>query len=499
MPTSRAVPAVVRALSLCLVAGCVACGSGSGGQPENTESELPASEMPVAEPVGNEPEAQEPLEGEPASTEAVDVENEPPAVEAVEVEPVEPLPRLPIIVGDQPGEAQCLHLQRTTREFGQVSWQDWENWVGNVRFAVGTEFLEIPDRGEGIPELRQQFVPASNGSPRVVVAADLAPARMYRVVQSIYFEDGWDWGGDSFEGGKIGFGLSGGTSPTGGVIDTAGFSARLTWRGNLNGSARIAIYSYAADRPGAFGDSVDFGEFLAPIGEWFELAFEIQANSSTDVADGRMRAWANGHLVLDRSGVAWQTTGGMPVVDNLYYSSFYGGSSPQWSPDRTTYARVRDACWAAVVDGYSGIDPDAGRLVVNRVSRSAVAGKAVQQLSVQTDSASSTVGNLLEAASSILSTMLELPDLTAAENPMLLDTAALLRAAYSEAESFDPVDAGQRARTLGYVRRATGLLQQSIDLRTQRDQPADVELRLSAELSRISALLAPPNEPGSRP
>jgi hypothetical protein len=198
----------------------------------------------------------------------------------------------------------------------------------------------------------------------VVVGAELPEAGVYRLVQSMYLEPGWDWGGDAhYQTGKFGFGFSGGTSPTGGTLDTGGFSARVIWRGNNDGTARMAIYSYAADRPGQYGEDVYFGEFEAPTGEWFDLAMEIQVNSSINAADGRMRGWINGQLLLDRDGVAWQTSGAKPSIDNLYYTAFYGGNSAEWSPDRTTHAQFRDVCWAAVVDGYSGIDPDTGRIV----------------------------------------------------------------------------------------------------------------------------------------
>lgn|GEM_PF-1111549 len=267
-----------------------------------------------------------------------------------------------IIVGNGPGDASCLRLPSTASGFGSISQNDWSSWVDDVRFSIGTSHLELPGETNGYRALRQKFVPASNGTARVITAANLPEARTYRLVQSVMFEDGWDWGGESSQGGKIGFGLSGGTSPTGGAIDHAGFSARMIWRGNRDGTARMAIYSYAADRPGTYGEDVYLGEFLAPIGEWFDLAMEIQTNSNIDEADGRMRAWVNGELLLDRSNVAWQTEGGTPSVDNLYYSTFYGGNSSAWSPDRTTHAQIRDVCWSPVVDGYSGIDPDAGRI-----------------------------------------------------------------------------------------------------------------------------------------
>jgi hypothetical protein len=265
-----------------------------------------------------------------------------------------------IVVGNNPGDARCLTLPSGASGFGSIDRSAWSSWVDGVRFVNGPEFLELPGEADGKRALRQRFVPASNGTARVITGADLPEARTYRLVQSVKFESGWDWGG-KYEGGKIGFGLSGGSSPTGKIVDTAGFSARMMWRGNGDGTGRMVLYSYAADRPRASGEDFRLEPFEAPIGEWFDLVMEIQMNSSTDSADGRMRAWANGQLLLDEGGVAWQTSGGTPVIDNLYFSTFYGGGTSEWSPGGTTYAQFRDVCWAAVVDGYSGIDPDAGR------------------------------------------------------------------------------------------------------------------------------------------
>lgn len=499
MSTSRVITHAVRALVLCVSAVGVACDSGSSSRPGDEGAALPESERPVSEPVDGEPIEDAAVGDAPVGDASVADEPDMSAAGPSEVEHVEPPPRLPIVIGDQPGDARCLQLTSETRGFGQVSEHDWEQWLGSARFANGSEFLEVPDRGQGIPELRQQFVPASNGSPRVIVGSDLPPARTYRLVQSLYFEDGWDWGGDSYQGGKIGFGLSGGTSPTGGTIDPAGFSARLMWRGNFDGTARMVIYSYAADRSGSSGENVTLGEFLAPIGEWFELAMEIQANSDIHASDGRMRAWANGHLVLDRGGVAWQTAGNVPMVDNLYYASFYGGNTPQWSPDHPTYARVRDACWAAVVDGYSGIDPDVGRLVVNGVAGSGTPSYDATGSPLPADTYSRGVSDSLEAASATLSTMIEMQDQSAAENPMLLQADAMLHEAHRESLGLDLADRGQRTRTVAYLHGALDLVRQSIDLRKQRDQPADVELSLSAELSRISARLTAADALGSNP
>ena len=271
--------------------------------------------------------------------------------------------RRTIIVGRGPGDARCLALPATSRDFGSISKTNWARWVDGVRFANGPEFLSLPGERQGERTLRQKFVPTDRGTDRVVMGATLPKARTYRLVQSVLFEKGFDWGGVRYKGGKLGFGFSGGTAPSGGIIDPKGFTTRLIWRGDRYGDwANIAVYSYAADRTNRTGDDYLISEFRAPIGTWFDLAMEVKANSATNRSDGGIRVWINDELMLDKQGIGWQTAGGTPMIDNMYYSTFYGGSGPQWSPDNTTYLQFRDVCWSAVSNGYSGIDPDNGRL-----------------------------------------------------------------------------------------------------------------------------------------
>lgn len=268
-----------------------------------------------------------------------------------------------IILGNRAGDAVCLHLGDEDKGFGNVEDSDWKRWVSEFHFSIGEEFLAVEPQDDGSAALRQRFIPSSIGTDRAVVGARLPASRTYRLTQSFYFEPGFDWGG-KYEGGKLGFGFAGGTRPTGGTIDPNGFSSRLMWRGNGDGTGRIVLYSYAADRSDKFGEDYRYGDGNVPIGEWFSVTMEVTTNSSTQKSDGVVRGWINDELVLDRQNVGWQLAGNTPVVDYLYYSGFYGGNSTDWSPSSTTHMKTRDVCWAAVVDGYSGIDPDNGRLLV---------------------------------------------------------------------------------------------------------------------------------------
>ena len=271
-----------------------------------------------------------------------------------------------IVVGSGPGDAVCLDLTNHQIGFGGVSDSHWKQWIPSLRYSIGEEFLAVEDTANYGKVLRHKYVPSSIGSGRVVTASSLNLQRTYRLAQSIYLEPGWDWGQIAKKGGggKLGFGLGGGTTPSGGTVDPNGFTARLMWRGQSDGTAKIGIYSYAADRTKTYGEDVLIDNYAAPIGEWINIIIEIQTNSSTSSYDGRMRIWLDGVQVLDKQNVGWQLGGSTPAVDSLYYSSFYGGSSAEWGPYNTTYAKMRNVCWSSVVNGYSGIDPDNGRYEV---------------------------------------------------------------------------------------------------------------------------------------
>lgn len=331
------------------------------------EPEAPPVAEPVAAPTALAVEALVVVPDE-SNTEQSVVENEAPSTqtdsnESTATPSSTAIDTRNIIVGNGSGDAVCLHLGNEEKGFGGVTDSDWGRWLSQFRFSIGEEFLAVERRDDGSNALRHRFIPSPVGTDRAVVGSRLSEHRTYRLTQSFYFEPGWDWGG-RFEGGKLGFGFGGGTAPMGGTIDPNGFSSRLMWRGNGDGTGRMVIYSYSADRPGKYGEDIRYGDLDVPIGEWFTVVMEVTANSSTAVSDGSMRGWIDGQLVLERDNVGWQLAGDTPMVDALFYSTFYGGNSTEWSPSTTTYVKTRDVCWAPVVDGYSGIDPDQGRLVV---------------------------------------------------------------------------------------------------------------------------------------
>jgi hypothetical protein len=316
-----------------------------GSEEQDVASESPATQE------GNSPALQESAGAStPASAQNISVET---------AEPELTEPDISSSASTQSLSGQCLDVLNEPKSYGEVTNSTWRSWTSplNFHYSESPQYLRVVD-GLDVPYVQQKFVPAGNGSARVLANAYLPSERTYRLTQSVFFESGFDWGGTE-EGGKLGFGFSGGSAPSGGLLQTDGFSARFMWRGNKDGTAKLVLYSYAADRSQnlPYGDDYPLSGFDVPIGEWIDLTMEVTVNSTTSASDGSVRVWANGVLHLERDNIQWQSTGSDPAVQALSYASFYGGNSSAWAPGQTTYARFKNVCWAPVTEGNSAIDP----------------------------------------------------------------------------------------------------------------------------------------------
>lgn len=212
--------------------------------------------------------------------------------------------------------------------------------------------------------LRQRYVPSSSGSPVVGYQTSFAGADEMWVSYRIYFEPGFEW----VKGGKLP-GLFGGSLPSGGSTSRDGFSARMMWRS----SSRLAFYAYhyVEDRPGyepsrttVYGEDFPFtdasdpeGLYRAPVGRWITVRQHIKLNSGPYNYDGVLEGWIDGVKRVSRhpnegDGLRWFGPDSDAFdIEGLYYSSFYGGGDPSWSPSSTTYIRFDDFRVATTREG----------------------------------------------------------------------------------------------------------------------------------------------------
>lgn len=151
----------------------------------------------------------------------------------------------------------------------------------------------------------------------------------------IFFPDGFEW----TKGGKLP-GLCGSQCNTGGnpPNGTDGWSARLMWRS----SAQLVLYLYYPGQSGTYGTDLAFrdsaGKTLSvKTGRWHEVVTKISLNTPSatgaGLPNGRVQAWYDGRLALDSAGFRLRDRDTMHV-NRFYFSTFYGGSSTDFSPTR---------------------------------------------------------------------------------------------------------------------------------------------------------------------
>lgn len=245
--------------------------------------------------------------------------------------------------------SDCLAIPEHVVPFGKVSKASMQKWFPGLRYATNVHRLSIENGLVGGRSIRQLFVPTENGSERVLAGFEIAPASTYSLIQTIRFNNDFDWGG-KYEVGKVGFGLGGGSVPSGGETRHDGFSARLVWLGDNRGEASLAAYVYSADRDQnlPFGDVYKVEGFTIIPDEWFEVELVVTVNSDLNTANGSLVVVVNDEIRFQRDNILWQKSGNQPVVDEMTYASFYGGNSSEFSPELTTDANIANVCLNAL-------------------------------------------------------------------------------------------------------------------------------------------------------
>lgn len=134
-------------------------------------------------------------------------------------------------------------------------------------------------------------------------------------------------------GRESGLPVAGGIRPTG----ENGWSARLMWLE----AGQLVQYVYHMDQKGKYGDQIPWlasgkAALLKP-GSWHHLESEITLNAPAK-ADGRIRSWFDGQLVLDRGDFRFRSVPTIQI-DTLFFSTFFGGETPDWVPLRDEWVR----------------------------------------------------------------------------------------------------------------------------------------------------------------
>lgn len=227
------------------------------------------------------------------------------------------------------------------QSYGLNDWamSDWNSpWMlGDERSQIDDEISHYGYKSLRIFYPKGEFGPENSG---YLAPFQLESADEYYLSFWARFSEEFSWGGARSEG-KLGIGLAGGASCSGGQTCTGdnGFSSRLIWREN----GQAALYYYSMDKTGPYGDKAylinsDGSPVYYPRGEWFNIVQRLKVNTVTNGqanADGEIEIWYNGQAAAKVSGLRFVSN--TDKVDKAYFASFYGGGTADYAPSRDSY------------------------------------------------------------------------------------------------------------------------------------------------------------------
>ncbi|EIP97729.1 hypothetical protein OpiT1DRAFT_02176 [Opitutaceae bacterium TAV1] len=162
--------------------------------------------------------------------------------------------------------------------------------------------------------------------------APLPPADEATAEYRLRFEPDFQW----TAGGKLP-GLSGGTGATGGRPNPDGLTARYMWKPG----GRLILYLYHSEQRGRYGDGIRLDAPPLEPGKWHTLKQRIKLNTPGQ-PDGELQIWINGKLALNRTDMRWRNAGQTWQIDYFYFSTFHGGASDDYRPNRDNHIDFDD-------------------------------------------------------------------------------------------------------------------------------------------------------------
>ena len=205
---------------------------------------------------------------------------------------------------------------KLSREFPKTDWTE-----GLERTAI------VVDADESHHQVLEVVYPKGAVGPRVGGAqftVPLKPTEHYTLSYDFCLSDDFDFR----LGGKLPGLTSGGSTYTGGhkPDQGQGWSARFMWRPK----GQMVLYLYSIDMKGKWGDDHVLNMPQLERGRWYHVTQEISLNHPTE-SDGKITVWVDGNKVLDLKNLRLRI-GAQGYIDTFYFSTFFGGNSPEWGP-----------------------------------------------------------------------------------------------------------------------------------------------------------------------
>ena len=211
--------------------------------------------------------------------------------------------------------------KRSLKKFPGVLWANGTDRMSIVNPEPSERFLRVsyPKNKWGSRDSGASFM------------VELPPQREHRCSYRVRFPNEFDF----VKGGKLP-GLAGGTATTGMQRPNGdGWSARFMWRTG----GELVLYLYHMDQAKRQGDDIRLS-YRVPKGKRIQLTQTVTVNDPGQ-ANGQVRIWIDGFLMLDRKGLRL-SDGKKAPVDRFYFSTFYGGDGAEWAPKSDQYIDFAD-------------------------------------------------------------------------------------------------------------------------------------------------------------
>lgn len=224
----------------------------------------------------------------------------------------------------------ALMWERLISQHGSIVFV--ETFDGRLLSKIGQEIVDhqlteiVHDLGvEGSQGVRVDYEGYERGSRRVVVSPLIEPAQQYAFSFWVRFCEGFDFA----RGGKL-HGLGPANPITGGnAITPQGWSARLMFRRD----GGLQTYIYHQDMQGRFGDTYTANGFTFVPGQYHHVEMQVSLNEPATESNGRVTVSVDGERLIEHTGLRFRAeTTEASQIQRLLFSTFHGGSSPEWAP-----------------------------------------------------------------------------------------------------------------------------------------------------------------------
>ena len=216
---------------------------------------------------------------------------------------------------------------------------DWSRTEQGARYQFGQENLRFGPDGLRARYPKGSYDPAAvrtAGAPlggaqfrTPIHQLDGAAAGGIGVRYRVLFEDNFEF----VKGGKLP-GLYGGAANSGGRVPngTDGFSLRFVWQ--AQGLGALSAYLPTSGR---WGTVFGLGHWRFTPGRSTDLALYVKLNNPGR-SDGVIAAWADDVLVVYAPDIVFRTVAEL-AVDGFFFSTFFGGGTPDWATPVDTASR----------------------------------------------------------------------------------------------------------------------------------------------------------------